>query len=55
MLDWRGNKIPLTRENFVELDWPDAPNPLPPEYEASLPERFKLNPAEDWEPDENAD
>lgn len=37
------NDVPLTRENYIELNWPqvDPKEPLPAELEAELPEEFQ--------------
>lgn len=40
----KDHKIPVTRENYVELNWVgryDGSKPLPAELEAELPEELK--------------
>jgi hypothetical protein len=45
LLDWMKKKnIPLTRENYILLNWGGEKNPdepLDPESEAELPEEFQ--------------
>ena len=37
------NSIPLTRENYLELNWPDGtPDPMSVEHEMEMPEMFRL-------------
>lgn len=41
------NNIPLTRENYIEINWMGdykADEPLPAELEAELPKQFQLQP-----------
>ena len=38
--------LPLTRENYLSLAWPDVKEPLPPELELELPEEIRNSPSE---------
>jgi hypothetical protein len=35
--------IPLTRQNYIEMNWPEKPEQWTAEHEADLPEQFR-----DW-------
>jgi hypothetical protein len=44
LLDYmRAHNIPLTRENYLAINWPEgAPDPMPAELEAEIPPEFRL-------------
>lgn len=33
----RADGTPITRENYIEMAWPEVPDPWLPEHEAELP------------------
>ena len=43
ILDYmKARQLPLTRENYVALNWPEgAPSPLPAELEQEMPAQFR--------------
>jgi len=42
----RGVGLPLTRENYLAVAWPDAQEPLPWDLELELPEEIRYSPNE---------
>ena len=50
LVEWmKRNQIPLDRETYIELNWPDGVPEWSAELEASLPEEIR-NSAEEDEP-----
>ena len=45
LLDYmKARQLPLTRETYVALNWPEGvPDPLPPELEQVLPPQFRID------------
>jgi hypothetical protein len=39
----RADGTPVTRENYIEMSWPEVPDPWLPEHEALLPAELQ-----DW-------